>query len=368
MSGEKTEEPTEKKLEDARKKGQSPKSPDVNAAAGLLVMTICLASATSIAGGHLVKLFSIFYEHGVSVQTDQQVAALIFDIVKEGLLMIVPFIGASIVIGLIAAFGQVGVQITFEPLTPNFDKINPASGLKKIFSIRSLVDFLKMMLKALVLGAVAFLICKSLMPLLAGASMQTTEGVIAVAWAALIKLLSAATIVFIVIGPGDFAVQKWLFIRDQRMSKDDIKREQKDSEGDPLLKSQRKQLAQEMLQQSPNASVPGATVVLANPTHYAVALKYVAGVTPLPIVVAKGLDSVALEIRAVAEANRVPVIVNPPLARALHKVPVDASVPESLFEAVSAVLRWVRTMKALGEQMSGVRDDDEAPPRPQERP
>jgi len=353
MSGEKTEEPTEKKLEDAKKKGQSPKSPDVNAAAGLLAMTVCLSAAASIAGGHLFKLFGIVYEHGLQVQTNEQMEALIFDIAKEGLMMVVPFLAASVMVGFIASFAQVGVQITFEPLTPNFDKVNPASGLQKIFSLRSIIDFIKMVLKAVVIGSVAFVICKGLIPLLVGASLQTPEGVIAVAWAALLKLLGAAVIVFIVIGPGDFAIQKWLFIRDQRMSKDEVKREHKESEGDPMLKGQRRQMAQEIANDTPKTTVPGATVVVANPTHFAVALRYEPGQTPLPIVVAKGVDEQALEIRAIAEANKVPVVVNPPLARALHKdVPVGRPVPEALFDAVAAVLRWVRTMKQVTDPIA----------------
>jgi type III secretion protein U len=160
-------------------------------------------------------------------------------------------------------------------------------------------------------------------------------------------------IVFIVIGPGDFAIQKWLFIRDQRMSKDEVKREHKESEGDPMLKGQRRQMAQEIANDTPKTTVPGATVVVANPTHFAVALRYEPGQTPLPIVVAKGVDAQALEIRAIAEAHKVPVVVNPPLARALHKdVPVGRPVPEALFDAVAAVLRWVRTMKQVTDPIA----------------
>ncbi len=359
MSDEKTEEPTDKKLDDAKKKGQSPKSPDVNAAAGMLAMLLCLGGGASLGGTHLVKLFSIFYEHGVAVQTDAQVAALIFDLVREGLLAIVPFVGASILAGLVASFLQVGVQITFEPLVPKFDKLDPVAGVKKIFSLRSLIDFGKMIVKAIALGSVAYLVCRSLMPLLIGASRQSPEGVIAVAWAAMLKLVGAATIVFLVIGPGDFILQKWLFIRDQRMSKDDIKREHKDAEGDPQLKGQRKQLASEMVNEAPpRVAVPRATVVVANPTHFAVALRYVPGETALPIVLAKGVDDAALEIRALAEDSRVPVVVNPPLARALHKLPVGASIPDALFEAVAGVLRWVRTMKAVAERLESSDEGD----------
>lgn len=353
MSGEKTEEPTEKKLKDAREKGESPKSPDVNAALGLFALTVCLAIASKSSAEHLFKMFAIFYERGILAQTNDDVFALVFDMAKEGGLVALPYLGVAVMVGLVASFAQVGVQVTFKPITPDFNKVNPASGIKKIFSVRSLVDFLKMVFKAVVLGAVAVAICMSLLPLLVGASLHSPEGVIALGWAAMLKLFGAAVIVFIVIGPVDFAVQKWLFVRDQRMSKDEVKREHKEMEGDPQLKGQRKQIAHEMANEAPRASVPGASVVVANPTHYAVALKYVPGQTPLPVVVAKGVDAQALEIRAIAEEHRVPVVVNPPLARQLHRVPVNDSVPEALFEAVAAVLRWVRLMEQLTRHVSG---------------
>ncbi|HEX6703328.1 MAG TPA: type III secretion system export apparatus subunit SctU [Albitalea sp.] len=351
MSDEKTEEPTDKKLDDAKKKGESPKSPDVNAAFGLLGITVCLSAGSSIAVPHLFKLFEIVCDRGVLVQTNHDMQALIYDIVKEGLLIVLPFLATSVMIGFIAGFAQVGVRVTFEPLTPKFDKLNPASGIKKIISVRSIIDFLKMVLKAAVLGTVAYVICKGLLPLLVGASMQTPEGVVSVAWEALMKLMGTAVVVFMIIGPGDFAIQKWLFVRDQRMSKDEVKREHKESEGDPQLKGQRKEIAKEMATEAPKSAVGGASVVVTNPTHYAVALKYVPGLTPLPVVVAKGTDQHALEIRAIAEELKVPIVANPPLARQLHQVPVNAAIPEALFEAVAAVLRWVRTMRQLSEQM-----------------
>lgn len=358
MSDDKTEEPTDKKLDDAKKRGEGPKSQDVNAAAGLLGATICLSAGSTIAVPHLYKLFDILLTHGTLVQSNFAMEALIFDMVKEGLWIILPFLATSVMLGLIASFAQVGVIITFEPLTPNFDKVNPASGIKKLVSMRSLIDFIKMVMKAAALGIILYVICKGLLPLLIGASMQSPEGVIGIAWKALMKLMTVSCIVFVVIGPGDFAIQKWLFIRDQRMTKDEVKREYKESEGDPQMKGQRKQLAQEMINEAPRSSVPGANVVVANPTHYAVAIRYVPGETPLPKVVARGVDAQALEIRALADEHRVPVVVNPPLARALHQVPTGEVIPEALFEAVAAVLRWVRMMKALSQQMTQPADSE----------
>jgi type III secretion protein U len=370
MSGEKTEEPTDKKLEDAKKKGQTPHSPDMNAAAGLLAMAVCLSAAASQGYAHLSQVFAIVQERGMLAGSTPEAIALALDMLKEAALAVLPFLAASVLTGFVAAFAQVGVNVTFEPLLPNFDKVNPASGLQKLVSIRSIVDFVKMVLKAALLGSVAYVICKDLMPLLVGASLLQPEGVAAIGWEAMLKLLKAGVIVFIVLGPVDWAVQKWLFIRDQRMTKDEVKREHKESEGDPQMKGQRKQIAQEAANEAPaRTAVPGSSVVVANPTHYAVALRYVPGETPLPIVTARGVDDQALEIRAIAQESRVPVAVNPPLARQLYKLPVGSAIPEALFESVAAVLRWVRNVDALSRQLTqDTGDDDAAAPPPGDKP
>ncbi|WP_423600119.1 type III secretion system export apparatus subunit SctU [Roseateles sp. MS654] len=347
MSGEKTEEPTKKKLDDARKKGQSPKSQDVNAAlslVGLLIVLIVMAESTlDQLSGLLVRAV----REGVLAKSNEELLALTVDIARSGFFATLPFVAVSVALGLIASFAQVGFNLSFEPLNLQFDKLNPAEGIKKLFSVRSIVDFLKMVFKAIALGAVLWVMVRGLVPLLVGAAYFDPVGVGVLGWKALIKLLAAGCLVFIVVGPVDFGLQLWLFKRDQKMSKDEIKREHKESEGDPQLKGQRKQIAQEMATTPPEKRVPGASVVVTNPTHYAVALYYEPGETPLPVIVAKGMDAEALRIRAIAEKSGVPIVGNPPLARALHKLPVDDPIPEALFEAVAAVLRWVAYLHTL---------------------
>ncbi len=224
--------------------------------------------------------------------------------------------------------------------------------MKKLFSVRSIIEFAKTVFKAILVGAVVVGITIGLIPLLMGAATQTPFGVVAVAWGALLKLFVAAVIALVVIGPADFAIQKWLFLRDQRMDKDEVKREYKEMEGDPMIKGRRRQLAHEMANSSPKQTVPNATVVVTNPTHFAVALYYKPGETPLPVIVAKGADAQALEIRAIAEAHGVPVVGNPPLARALFKLPLDDAVPEALFEAVATVLRWVSMLDRVNADVA----------------
>jgi type III secretion protein U len=157
-------------------------------------------------------------------------------------------------------------------------------------------------------------------------------------------VLAVALLLFLVLGPVDYAIQRWQFMKEQRMSKDEVRREYKEQEGDPHVKGERQQLARELSQSDPAERVAGANAVIVNPTHYAVAISYHPGSSGLPVVVAKGVDEAALHIRRCAELSGVPIFGNPPLARALFKVQTDGTIPEELFEAVAAVLRWVEDM------------------------
>ncbi len=349
MSDEKTEEPTQKKLDDAIEKGQSPKSTDVNAAAGLLVCLLYLTVAGRSMAQTAVDLMNLTFDISHGLEDDTALMRRAGEAAFMGLKLIVPFVCMTVLVGIASAFAQVGLNISGESLGPDFNKINPAEGIKKIFSVRSLVDLGKMLVKAIALGAVLWISIRDLMPMLLGATYLQPAGIASIGWTALLKLLGSALLVFIIIGPVDFGIQKWMFLRDQKMSKDDIKREHKESEGDPQLKGERKQLAEEMATTPPSKSVPGATVVVTNPTHYAVALRYDEGVDGLPIVVAKGADAQARQIREIAALHRVPIVSNPPLARALFKVRLNDSIPTELFKSVAAVLRWVRNLDAIAE-------------------
>ncbi len=344
MSEEKTEKPTEHKLREARRKGQAAKSKDANAAAGLVAIVLCLLISSSVSIGHFSRLFNTAFEVGMATKDSSNLIALVYDLAFEGLWITLPFVLAVVIACLVVSFAQVGIKLSFEPVVPKLEKLNPGEGIKKLVSIKSVLELGKSVVKALLVGTVIYLVTLDLLPLLVGASTQTTLGVAQIAWSALLKLLIAVVVVFLVIAPADWALQRWQFMRDQRMSKQDMKREYKNQEGDPQIKGKQRQLAREGANGSPKSRVPKAAVVVTNPTHYAVALMYVPGVTPLPLVVAKGADADAAEIRRIAIESGVPIVGNPPLARALFKVPVDANVPEDLFNAVASVLRWVATL------------------------
>jgi type III secretion protein U len=349
MSGEKTEEPTQKKLDDARKKGQNAKSQDVNAAASLVGLLICLIVTGDSMFDQLSNSMQLALRQGVLVKSNSELFAVMTELLKAGFIAILPLVATSVAIGFVASFGQVGFNLSFEPLSPNFDKLNPASGLKKMFSVRSIIDFLKMLAKAVALGAVLWVLIVGLIPLLVGATYFDPAGVGVLAWKSMLKLLAAGCVVFIVIGPVDFGLQIWLFKRDQKMSKDEIKREHKESEGDPMVKGKRKQRARELAKRRMAQAVSTADVVIVNPTHYSVALRYDESKDRAPVVGAKGVDESAAKIREIARASGVPVMSRPPLARALHKhVKEGAPIPANLFKAVAEVLAYVYRIKRGG--------------------
>jgi type III secretion protein U len=338
---EKTEDASDHKLKESRKKGEVGKSTDVAVAATLIsVLAFVVVMGPSIVE-RLRRVVSLALDFGSGPLPMEQLYKLIGSFALEMLLIVGPLIVVYGLFGFIAMASQVGLMLSFEAVTPKPEKVDPAAGVKRLFSVRSLVTFLQMVFKALLLGFAIWQAVVGLLPMLSGSVYQTVDGVGKIGWQAVFKILATGALLYLAIGPLDYVLQRWLFLRDQKMSKDDQKREYKQMEGDPLVKGQRKQIAHEMAMSDPREAVASSQAVVVNPTHYAVALRFRNGKDELPVVVAKGVDEAALSIRRYAESIGVPVFANPPLARALHKVPLKHAVPEELFEAVAAVLRWV---------------------------
>lgn len=348
---EKTEEATDTKLHKAKQDGQVPKSQDLTMAVSMLGVL----GALIMSGPAMLERFRAVLMHAAELGDGDLPMYELYKragaMFMEGLWLSVPLVLAAMVFAVVGAASHVGFLFAMKPVTPKFDAIDPAAGMKRVFSMKSVTNFLQMVFKAAVLGVALWQICVGLMPLIAGAAYQSVVNVGVISWSAIIKVIGMAAALFLVLGPLDFALQKHHFMKDQRMSKDDIKREHKESEGDPHMNAQRKGLAKELAAEDPKQRVAGATAVIMNPTHYAVALRY-RGEGSLPVIVAKGRDEAALHIRKIAEAMHVPVFVNPPLARALHKEPMNGEVPEELFEAVAAILRWVAQVAAEHEEAS----------------
>lgn len=340
MSDEKTEAPTHKKLDDAKREGKSPKSTDLAAGALLIGAGAAMSGAAGFMGEHLRNLMHVALDVGRIASPRFDIGAFLIAVSIEAGWVLLPLLGVAIVLPAAALVAQTGFNVSFKSVELKLDAINPAAGIKKLFSLRSLLDLVKMVLKAAILVAVLIKLTMLLLPTTAALAYQSVADVVAVIWILLWRFIAAAGVLFLLIGAADYGLQYWLFIREHRMSKDEVKREFKESEGNPEIKSKRKSIAREIAN-GPVANVEQANAVVVNPTHYAVAIRYVAEEHGLPRVIAKGVDADALAIRERAEACGVPIVPAPPLARALYTVPLEQAVPEPLFEAVAEVLAWV---------------------------
>ncbi|WGS54185.1 type III secretion system export apparatus subunit SctU [Paraburkholderia sp. D15] len=346
MSDEKTEKPTEKKLREARRDGEVSKSTDlvdgVLLAAGVLVLVACGDMIVDAARSSLnIALHFVAGDHDMVTLAValQQIGSRLAGAV------LMP-VAAAFVAAIVALAPQTGFQISMKPVAFKLGAVSPMAGIKKIFSARALIDLLKMIVKGAIVSLVMWQTIKSLMPMVVGSLYQPLPQLSRLFAGVVLKLFGVAALVFILMGAADVKLQKWLFIRSKKMSKDEIKREYKQDEGDPVIKGERRRLAREMATSAPRPKVGAANVMVVNPTHYAVAVRYAPEENPLPVIIAKGFDEEAARLRREAQMANVPIVGNPPVARALYKVELGAPIPEELFETVAAILRWVDSLGA----------------------
>jgi flagellar biosynthetic protein FlhB len=343
---QKTEDPTGRKLQEARDQGQVAKSPEVNN----LLMILALTLAVVVFGGGMAR--DIVNMSLPFIETPDMVPTDIGHLTTMGwkLLGMILLAGAApLVIALFAAFGagylQFGLILSGESLMPSLEKISPLAGLKRIFSMRSFSDFLKGLLKIVVVGAIVYVVVTPSvgdLHKLIGMEVIQLLGVIADLLKHLLFTVFAA---MVVIALADVLYQRYEHIKGLRMSRQEIKDEMRESEGDPMIKGRLRQLRMERARKRMMAEVPKADVVVTNPTHYAVALKYDAQMAS-PKVVAKGVDQVAQKIREIAKEHDVPVVENPPLARGLYAaVDIDQEITPEFYKAVAEVIGYIYRMK-----------------------
>ena len=344
---QKTEQPTQKRLDDAREKGQLAASREVGSfllftAATLLVMT----AAPGIALG-LTTLLRGFLAHAATLPTDPASLGQAFSgaFAATGKLMLVPFLGfAAAAIG--AAALQNGIVWSAESLKPKAERLSPLAGFKRLFSAKTLVEFLKNIFKILLVAIAGIAVLWPEMPhLLMSAELQALPLAGYMTTLCLRLLMVAAAIMAFLAGL-DYLWQRFDFMKRMRMSRRDIQDEQKQSDGDPHIKARLRQMRMEQARQRMMADVPKATVVITNPTHVSVALRYDPENEAVPVVVAKGVDHMAMKIREVAKANGVPLMESPPLARALHKrVEIGQTIPEQHYKAVAEIIGYVMRLR-----------------------
>lgn len=349
QDGEKTEEPTAKKLEDARKKGQVMRSTEVVTAATLLAFFFMLKIFVGFIGNRFMTSFrqtigfiSDYTSEPFTLNTARTIIRGSFwnIIVAAFPIMIVGF-----VVTIVAIVFQVKWKVTAEPLKPKFDKFNPVTGMKRLFSKDKIMDLFKSIAKVVILAYVVYSYLKNQWPLIYKMYSYTLPQAIAVIGDTVINVGIRISALFAVIALFDLFYQKWKYHQDMMMSKQEVKDEYKNSEGDPKVKSQQKQRMQQASQRRMMQDLPNADVVITNPTHLAVAIKYDKDTNEAPVVAAKGADYLAQKIKDRARENAIEIVENKPLARMLyHNVEIGAEIPPELYQMVAEVLAYVYSL------------------------
>ena len=347
--GEKTEPATAKKLKDARDDGKVTKSRELTAAFDLIVLFLVLKIFISFVGERLVGIFDYVYSRmpdflKINSTSVSSVAASHYmaDILLQMLLTMLPFLLFGFAITFLVSVVQVGWKVTGKPLKPDLNKFNPINGFKRIISKDSLFELLKSIIKIAVIFWVAYSRVKNHKEELFILYEIPLNQAIALIGSVIIDTGLYISIVYLVIGFADFAYQKHKFNEDMKMTKQEVKDEFKNTEGDPQIKGRQRRKMQETSQRRMMHDVPKADVVITNPTHLAVAVKYDADVNAAPVVLAKGEEYVAQKIKEVASENNIEIVENKPLARMLyHNVDIGAEIPPELYQAVAEVLATI---------------------------
>jgi len=342
-SGEKTEDATPKKKADSKKKGQVAKSKELSSTFTLLTVTLVMIMLGSYALNSLKGILSLFLGNYLTLPLTEYTVRTVHltAIIRFGLLFL-PLVVPIIIMGIIASLIQSGFIFTGEPLKPDIKKLNPISGFKKIFSTRSLVDLVKNLSIVSMIVYVAYdFINSNYLDIMTYGSLKV-EAILVVFGKLVLEIFFKIAILMLIISVADFAYQKYKHNKELKMSVQEIKEEYKQQEGDPQIKSKIRQKQREMATSRMMDAVPDATVVITNPTHIAIAIKYDGGGEGAPVVVAKGADNVAIKIKEIAKGNDVPIIENKPLARLIFKeLEIGSEIPADMYEAVAEILAIV---------------------------
>jgi flagellar biosynthetic protein FliR/FlhB len=345
-SEDKTEEATPKKKSDARKKGQVARSKEVNLALTLIASTLLIATLGSYIGRSLLATTGTFLKDYLSTNLDyNNLQSLVTLVTLKMALIILPIVLPIMIFGVIANFIQVGFMFTVEPIKPQLSKLNPLNGFKRMFSFRTLVETLKDMVIIGVLGYISYSFIRDNYDTLLSIGNSRIELIPGLFGKLVISIFFKITIVMIIIAIIDFVYQKYKYNKELRMTKQEIKEEYKQQEGDPQIRSKIKQKQREMASRRMMQAVPNATVVVTNPTHIACALRYEEGKDTAPMLVAKGADNIAIKIKEIAKDNKVPIMENRTLARLIYnEVEIDSAIPSEMYQAVAEILAVVYKM------------------------
>ena len=355
MAGERTESATPRRREEARKRGQSARSAEVNAVGALLLGALFVRSwGVRLVDGLAATLRgSLMNLNRPELTVDSVIAALSsFSLEMAG--MLGPIFLVMIAIGLVASLAQSGLILTLHPLKPDFSRVNPFEGAKRLVSPRSLIELGKSLLKLAIVGyAVWRIVQERVVSLVLLPAMAWQDGVATVVGMAFDVVIWAGSVLF-VLALLDYGYQRFSFEKSLRMSREEIKEEFKQTEGNPVIKQRVRQLQRAVAQRRMMQAVPKADVVITNPTHFAIAIQYDPKTMRAPRVIAKGADLIAQQIKKVAAEHGVPTMENPPLARALYKAcEVGQEIPAEMYAAVAELLAFVYRIRSTRLQAVG---------------
>ncbi|MBR8461868.1 flagellar biosynthesis protein FlhB [Campylobacter sp. faydin G-105] len=339
---EKTEEPTSKKIDDAKKDGNVPKSQDISGFAALFVGILVLIAMIGVIRDQVVALY-MYYQKFIGIEiTSKVVHQIVIMTLFRSLLVVLPICICVAIAGVIANVMQFGLIFTTKPITPDINKINPINGLKNLFSMKKAIESVKITAKVSIVFGVGFYFFLQFLKELPYTLFLSMFDQLEWLKKKMLILVGVMLIILLVIGLIDLMIVRFQYFKGLRMSKQEIKDEYKQMEGDPQVKGRIRRMQMQAAKRRMMQNIPQADVIITNPTHYAVAIRYDKTREEAPVVLAKGVDHMALQIRKIATENGVQIVEDPPLARELYKLcEIDQSIPVNLFRAVAEVLSFV---------------------------
>jgi len=344
---EKSEAPTSRRIQEARKKGDVAKSMEVPSAAVLLASLLTLYYTSDFMLGHFFLLLKYYLGnlHSISITPNNMTVLTRESMLQTGLI-VAPVMGVIFVTALVANYAQVGILFTTEKLMPKFDKISPIQGFSRLFSKQALANMVKSVGKLVIIGYVSYTEIKKALPGIL--QLMDQEPALILSFMAKIAfwIFLKSALIIAVLAAMDYAFQRWQFMEKMKMTKQEIKDEAKQTEGDPHVKGRIRSIQMQMARQRMMSEVPKADVVITNPTRLAIALRYDALAMAAPTVLAKGAGVIAQRIREIAQEHSIPLVEDKPLAQALYKnVGLGETIPENLFQTVAEVLAYVYNVK-----------------------
>ena len=345
---EKTEAPTEKKRRESREEGQVAFSKELSSAALLAGIVLTLVVTSPFILDSLRELMAIIFRQMES--SDELSVNILYtlsgQIITTMLPAFTPFLVVIVLVAIFASVLQVGVQITFKAIVPKFSKLSPLTGIKRLFSSQSLADFLKSMAKLIIVGFVGYLTYMDKISELNGLSVSTPEAILKYNFTVVAEVAGKIVLALVAIAIFDYFYQRWHHEQQMMMTKQEVKEETKQTEGDPQLKARIRQIQREMSNARMMQEVPKADALIVNPTHFSVAVLYDRDIMAAPEVTAKGVDHMALRMRTIARENNVPILERPELARDLYaNVEIGEDIPERFYKAIAEILAFVYRLR-----------------------